>query len=214
MNVRLVWTSKRRVPKNGMLAPSTWPSSITSPVLISLAALQHGLRLHVIARAALVARAPFRRAARAFRRRRPRSAPAPEPRLPPTRIAPSTAPNAMRCMVSSRCVCWSGHGPARSECAPPQRPAATVWATSPWQGHRLDRLRRTRCCWPAASRPRARQTGAAGAQGPAGARARRTGPPGAAGRKHRLCDVGPQRAAPGPPAQAPRGSPGCGRRAA
>jgi hypothetical protein len=33
--------------------------------------VEHGLRLHVIGRAALVARAPFRRAARAFRRRRP-----------------------------------------------------------------------------------------------------------------------------------------------
>ena len=39
MNVRLTCTSKRRVPKNGMLAPSTCPSSMTSPVLISLTAL-------------------------------------------------------------------------------------------------------------------------------------------------------------------------------
>jgi len=31
-------TSKRRVPKNGILSPSTWPSSITSPVLMSFAA--------------------------------------------------------------------------------------------------------------------------------------------------------------------------------
>ncbi len=38
MNVRLVCTSKRRVPKNAMLGPSTCASSITSPVLISLAA--------------------------------------------------------------------------------------------------------------------------------------------------------------------------------
>ena len=38
MKVRLVCTSKRRVPKNGILSPSTWPSSITSPVLISFAA--------------------------------------------------------------------------------------------------------------------------------------------------------------------------------
>src|SRR4029453_14781493 len=34
--------------------------------------------------------------------------------LPPTSMAPSTAPNAMRCMVSSLCICYSGHGPARS----------------------------------------------------------------------------------------------------
>src|SRR5262245_49383168 len=39
MKVRLMWTSKRRVPKNGILSLSTWPSSITSPVLISLTAL-------------------------------------------------------------------------------------------------------------------------------------------------------------------------------
>jgi hypothetical protein len=38
MNVRLVWTSKRRVPKNAMLGPSTCASSNTSPVLISFAA--------------------------------------------------------------------------------------------------------------------------------------------------------------------------------
>ena len=38
MKVRLVCTSKRRVPKNGILSPSTWPSSITSPVLMSFAA--------------------------------------------------------------------------------------------------------------------------------------------------------------------------------
>jgi hypothetical protein len=36
MNVRLVCTSKRRVPKNGIAALSTCPSSITSPVLMSL----------------------------------------------------------------------------------------------------------------------------------------------------------------------------------
>ena len=34
MNVRLICTSKRRVPKNGILSLSTWASSITSPVLI------------------------------------------------------------------------------------------------------------------------------------------------------------------------------------
>src|SRR5262245_10828576 len=34
--------------------------------------------------------------------------------LPPTSMAPSTSPNAMRCMMSSRCICCSGHGPARS----------------------------------------------------------------------------------------------------
>ena len=38
MKVRLVCTSKRRVPKNGMVGPSTCASSITSPVLISFAA--------------------------------------------------------------------------------------------------------------------------------------------------------------------------------
>ena len=35
MNVRLVCTSKRRVPTKGMDALSTWPSSMTSPVRIS-----------------------------------------------------------------------------------------------------------------------------------------------------------------------------------
>ncbi len=39
MNVRLVWTSKRRVPKKGIAALSTCPISMTSPVLISRAAL-------------------------------------------------------------------------------------------------------------------------------------------------------------------------------
>jgi hypothetical protein len=34
-NVRLVCTSKRRVPKNGMDEESTWPNSITSPVRMS-----------------------------------------------------------------------------------------------------------------------------------------------------------------------------------
>src|SRR5437763_13883184 len=34
MNVRLVWTSKRRVPENGILSLRTWASSIVSPVLI------------------------------------------------------------------------------------------------------------------------------------------------------------------------------------
>ena len=38
MNVRLVWTSKRRVPKNGILSFSTCAISITSPVLISCVA--------------------------------------------------------------------------------------------------------------------------------------------------------------------------------
>src|SRR5829696_2191935 len=38
MKVRLMCTSKRRVPKNGILSESTWPSSITSPVLMSFAA--------------------------------------------------------------------------------------------------------------------------------------------------------------------------------
>ena len=38
MNVRLVWTSKRRVPENGIWLFSTWPSSMTSPVLMSRAA--------------------------------------------------------------------------------------------------------------------------------------------------------------------------------
>ena len=71
MNVRLVCTSKRRVPKNAMLGPSTWPSSITSPVLISLRGVQHGRGLLMVHRAALVGRAPFRRAARAFRRHGP-----------------------------------------------------------------------------------------------------------------------------------------------
>ena len=40
MNVRLVVTSKRRVPKNGIAALSTWPISMTSPVLISRTALR------------------------------------------------------------------------------------------------------------------------------------------------------------------------------
>ena len=35
MNVRLVCTSKRRVPKKGIAALSTWAISMTSPVLIS-----------------------------------------------------------------------------------------------------------------------------------------------------------------------------------
>src|SRR4029450_12087657 len=35
MNVRLVCTSKRRVPKNGIEALSTWPSSMISPDLMS-----------------------------------------------------------------------------------------------------------------------------------------------------------------------------------
>ena len=39
MNVRFGCTSNRRVPKNAMLGPSTCASSITSPLLISLAAL-------------------------------------------------------------------------------------------------------------------------------------------------------------------------------
>jgi len=44
MNVRLMWTSKLRAPKNDMLAFRTWPSSITSPVLISLTAFSTVLR--------------------------------------------------------------------------------------------------------------------------------------------------------------------------
>src|SRR4029450_11620941 len=39
INVRLMCTSKRRVPKNGIFVLSTCPSSMTSPVLISLTAL-------------------------------------------------------------------------------------------------------------------------------------------------------------------------------
>src|SRR5262249_36266311 len=39
MNVRFMCTSKRRVPKNAMLGPSTCASSMTSPVLISFTAL-------------------------------------------------------------------------------------------------------------------------------------------------------------------------------
>src|SRR5215468_538662 len=38
MTVRFTCTSKRRVPENGMSGPSTWASSVTSPVLISLTA--------------------------------------------------------------------------------------------------------------------------------------------------------------------------------
>src|SRR5262245_43413051 len=38
MNVRLTCTSKRRVPKNGILSLSTCASSITSPLLMRLAA--------------------------------------------------------------------------------------------------------------------------------------------------------------------------------
>src|SRR5204863_1081587 len=38
MKVRLGWMFMMRGPKNGMLGPSTWPSSITSPVLIRRAA--------------------------------------------------------------------------------------------------------------------------------------------------------------------------------
>src|SRR6478609_3119888 len=102
MNVRLTCTSKRRVPKNGMLAPSTCPSSITSPVLISLTALSTACGFMWLAE--------------------PRSSPAPHfdgqrafsgggvqlgawlrAAVPPTSMAPSTAPNAMRCMVSSQC---------------------------------------------------------------------------------------------------------------
>src|SRR5258705_124759 len=37
MNVRLVCMLKMRVPKNGIPGPRTWPSSITSPVLMSRA---------------------------------------------------------------------------------------------------------------------------------------------------------------------------------
>ena len=110
MNVRLTCTSKRRVPKNGMLAPSTCPSSITSPVLISLTALSTACGFMWLAE--------------------PRSSPAPHfdgqrafsgggvqlgawlrAAVPATSMAPSTAPNAMRCMVSSRWSCWSGRGP-------------------------------------------------------------------------------------------------------
>jgi hypothetical protein len=35
MNVRLVCTSKRRVPANGILSFNTWAISMTSPVLMS-----------------------------------------------------------------------------------------------------------------------------------------------------------------------------------
>src|SRR5262245_47477661 len=38
MNVRLVWMSKRRVPKNGIWELSVWPISITSPVRMSFVA--------------------------------------------------------------------------------------------------------------------------------------------------------------------------------
>src|SRR4051812_8827152 len=110
MNVRLTCTSKRRVPKNGMLAPSTCPSSMTSPVLISLTALSTACGFMWLAE--------------------PRSSPAPHfdgqrapsgggvklgawarAAVPAMSVAPSTAPNAMRCMVSSRWSCWSGRGP-------------------------------------------------------------------------------------------------------
>ena len=40
MNVRLVCTSKRRVPKNGILSESTCPISMTSPVLMRRTALR------------------------------------------------------------------------------------------------------------------------------------------------------------------------------
>ena len=71
MKVRLTCTSKRRVPKNGILSLSTWASSITSPVLIRLTAFITAAGFLVIARAALVAGAPFGRAALLLRRHRP-----------------------------------------------------------------------------------------------------------------------------------------------
>ena len=72
MKVRFTCTSKRRVPENGMSALSTWASSIISPVLTSLTRVEHRLRLHVVGGAALVAGAPFRRAALVVGRRQPR----------------------------------------------------------------------------------------------------------------------------------------------
>src|SRR5215831_16705420 len=97
MNVRLTCTSKRRVPKNGIFALSTYPSSMTSPVLISLTALSTVCGFMWLAE--------------------PRSSPAPHfdgqrwfsgggvqlgacarTVLLAASIAPNTTPNAMRCM--------------------------------------------------------------------------------------------------------------------
>src|SRR5262249_43052113 len=125
MKVRLTCTSKRRVPKNGIFALSTYPSSMTSPVLISLTALSTvcgfmwlpeprsssaphfdgqrwfsggGVQLGAWARTALLAAS----------------------------IAPNTTPNAMRCMVyPPRVLVVSGCRPAASECAQAVRPSSS-----------------------------------------------------------------------------------------
>src|SRR4029077_6345161 len=53
--------------------------------------------------------------------------------LPPISMAPSTAPNAMRCMMSSRCICCSGPGPARSSmrCGKARCNARLLWRAAP-----------------------------------------------------------------------------------
>ncbi len=70
--MRLTCMLKMRPGDSGICALSTWPSSNHLAGLDQLHGVQHALRFHVIAGAALVGRAPFRGAARTVGRRRPR----------------------------------------------------------------------------------------------------------------------------------------------